>query len=1288
MSETESTSQGSYRTRIGSYGIMHPLGSGGMSSVYRAAHLETGHEVALKVLPPYMARNSNILKRFVSEARSAEALQHPNIVSIYDRGSDGDRYYLVLEYIEGGDLHDYVQHRGPLEPHEATGLIVQVARGLEYAASRGVIHRDVKPSNLLRTPLGEVKITDLGLALRPESEDERVTREGTTVGTVDYMSPEQARDSRATSIQSDIYSLGCTFHYLLTGLPPFPGGDITEKLTKHARTPPPDVREVRPELPPALAALLQRMMAKRPEDRYASYRELLSALGALGGDESSVALVPIDEEPATRRPGRDRPGPSPGPSPTPVAVPAPYPPPDPVRRPASSLPEISLASLAPDLLEEARTSVSPAGAATPMLLSLPGPPAGGTTLPKSRTSTEVSEDAWILRCVVIGAIVIVVVIGMDLILRPFPDPTSSRFPEPAATSRRRSHEELDEAPRLAATAPPIPSPAPVPSATADVERPADAAAPAEASSWVEPSDPPQAALPPKTYPVEVLGNYLPDWARKPVATQVDGPTTVVRRAADDKDAGAVSSLRLALDVPRGVVELADVGPFTVDDLRVSGEARVIRSRPGYRATVLIEGPKLDAVRALPGVFSLDGRELTLDSLDLVVNVRDLGMNQRALFHGSGFRLTLRNCTVTIFNPARAPFAFLRADDATRPPRPSRVRIEDSLIRGDVATLLELNRGQVDVAAFRSILAVEGPLVRTPDAAPQAEHRLFMLGAVAGCRGPFIDLGGGPRSDAQARRLRVRAFDSVLGRFHGTGVASLTSSDLPDADLGRMLDWAGSNNQFAGWAGYFCTGPEHTIRSRNLAAFRSTWNTDGATSREISTEWPDTPWVADLAPTTLRPYVPGWEAIVDAVAQSRPYLIYRTLLNFPTPATPGIAAPSGPLPPGAVDLTFDADASTPYDGDLGAFLRDRAGAAGGRLRVRVVGSGTRRFTPVRLPAGSTVEIRVEPPADPVAASLVFAPAPGVEGEALIAATGGVLSLSGLRFRVEEETRINSLIRVDDGSLALRLCELSVPTGLERPPILVSFRAATTRPRPSPVESSPLIDAPDRPVAVLSECVLTTTGDALHAEVGSGLVALSRCILAARGDAIELHPARVSRSRFLADLIVERCTVAVGGAAVRMSAWPGEAPGPDRPWLVSSSDTAYVDFSERPPRTSVLCRADVDCFAQGQVFWSQRNDAIEVQGYAAAGEAPLPNRTRDVVAQWIDLWGGTHIREVSGPRTGAAAPTVRLRGRGRGGRIEATDLILEPNPNAARPRFDVGAPASVLELGRPPAPGRKR
>src|SRR4051794_33243205 len=302
MSNGETNSAEKPELTIGSYRLLEPLGSGGMSSVYRAEHIGSGHEVAVKILPRSLAKTPSMLQRFLREAESAEALEHPNIVAIYDRGVDQGRHYLVLEYVAGGDLHDRVRNEGPLGIADAVAVLGRVAEGLQYASARGLIHRDIKPANVLLSPDGEVKLIDLGLALKFESEDERVTRDGTTVGTVDYMAPEQARDSRATSERSDIYSLGCTIYYLLTGSPPFPGGDIADKLSRHCTMPAPDPCALRPEVPRTLGLLVRKMLAKRPENRFRDYAELAAALRniaatePIASQESADALIDDDDD--------------------------------------------------------------------------------------------------------------------------------------------------------------------------------------------------------------------------------------------------------------------------------------------------------------------------------------------------------------------------------------------------------------------------------------------------------------------------------------------------------------------------------------------------------------------------------------------------------------------------------------------------------------------------------------------------------------------------------------------------------------------------------------------------------------------------------------------------------------------------------------------------------------------------------------------------------------------------------------------------------------------------------
>lgn len=1266
MSEVEPAKTDPFRFRLGSYGVLSALGSGGMSSVYRAVHLELGREVALKVLPPHMAKNPTVLRRFVGEAKHAGALEHPNIVSIYDRGSDDGRYYLVLEYVGGGDLHDYVQRKGPMAPADAADVIRQVALGLEHAASRGLIHRDIKPSNLLRTPEGVIKIADLGLALRAEDEDERVTRVGTTVGTVDYMSPEQARDSRATSHLSDIYSLGCTFYYLLTGSAPFPGGGIAERLARHAQESVPDVRAKRPEIPAAVAVIVSRMMAKRPEDRYATYRDLLSALNAAApsqaAHDTTIALAPIDDDfpPALPAPRPSGSGSGSGSVQTP-------------RRPQSSLPEISLASLAPALLEEAKPqSRREVAAVAPRRASISIGPRGST----------LSDRAWLIRCVVLGFLTIVVVIGLDLILRPYPNIPSIEASDAAAPVPRRPWTELDETETESALEPPPGEP---PAAVVEAPPPAPETKPAPTPppAWVEPQDPPLVVGPPKSYPEEILAEYLPDWGRVAVPLEIDGPTTVVRRVAENREAGSAASLRLAFNVPKGNIEVDDAGPHFIDDARVAGETRLIRAGEGVRPVIRIEGSSSDAVRALPGIFALDGRTLILDSVDLVVNVRDLGMNQRALFHCAGSRLTLKNCTVTIVNPLRLPFVFLRADDANG--RESRVRIEDSLIRGDVAPLIELGRGSTELMVARSVLFGDGAILRLADADSTTRHRLHALGSALGSRGPCLDLGSG--KPGSTPRLAVKVHDTAFGRFAGPGVSSLATSADPDSDLSQALQWRGSANLYSGWGSYYASGPDAMIRVGNLQAFRSTWNNERGDAREIAAEWPAPPAIADASPRLLGPLAPGFEWLIARVARPRPYLLARTLLGFPVPEVPEVVAwrsAGGPASKSAsagdevVELVFDAD-SDEWDGDLGNFLRDVATPDRRRLRVRVVGSGPRRSSPVKLPDGLVLEMRVEPPAAADAPWLSFSPS---RGGPLLELRGGALVLSGFRFQVAAGAAPeSSLARVDDGHLILQRCEILEPREASEAASvspLVDFRAASTKPLAAPPGPPLFAGAVDRPVCLIADSVLATGGSAIRAEVGAGLLAFNNSLIAARGDAIDLNPAKVARSRFAADLRIDRCTVVSSSSIIRLSAWPGDEPGPDRPWLITSSNTAYLDFPDRdrPPRESVLFRAEESSFDRGEVFWRQTNDAIEVFGFAAAGAGQPSFKTRDIGPQWVALWGTANIRGIAGPRPNASSPSVRFRGTTRPDRIEPGMLILDPSYHPGRPKLDLGAEPSRL------------
>jgi len=265
---------------LGKYRILQLIGSGGMSTVYLAEHKLMHRQRAIKVLPRKRVKDSSYLARFHLEAQATSQLDHPNIVRCYDVDNEGDTHYIVMEYIEGKDLNTIVKQEGPLSLELACNYIAQAAEGLAHAHEKNLIHRDVKPANLLVDKKGIVKILDLGLALFSDSEEASLTVEHNenVLGTADYLAPEQAVNSHRIDHKADIYGLGCSLYFLLTGRPPFPDGTLAQRIAKHQSQTPEDIRKLRPDCPRDLADICMKMMQKRPEKRYANMREIAVAL--------------------------------------------------------------------------------------------------------------------------------------------------------------------------------------------------------------------------------------------------------------------------------------------------------------------------------------------------------------------------------------------------------------------------------------------------------------------------------------------------------------------------------------------------------------------------------------------------------------------------------------------------------------------------------------------------------------------------------------------------------------------------------------------------------------------------------------------------------------------------------------------------------------------------------------------------------------------------------------------------------------------------------------------------
>lgn len=282
---------------LGNYLVLNRIGRGGMGAVYKALHRRMKRVVAIKTIRKGLA-TPEFITRFRREIEAAARLTHPHIISAYDADECELGDFLVMEYVEGSDLRKIVDKSGPLSVNDALTVLHQTAQALSFAHRQGVIHRDIKPANLMRDLNGVTKVADLGLArlIEPGGKSDSgsgLTEAGVVAGTVDFLSPEQANDSSTVDHRADIYSLGCTFYYLLTGERPFKGKSVLDRLIAHRETPPPSLVENVRDATPELDSIFQKMLVKKRADRLASMDDLLTEIDAMLEDgQASTGVVP------------------------------------------------------------------------------------------------------------------------------------------------------------------------------------------------------------------------------------------------------------------------------------------------------------------------------------------------------------------------------------------------------------------------------------------------------------------------------------------------------------------------------------------------------------------------------------------------------------------------------------------------------------------------------------------------------------------------------------------------------------------------------------------------------------------------------------------------------------------------------------------------------------------------------------------------------------------------------------------------------------------------------------
>jgi eukaryotic-like serine/threonine-protein kinase len=456
------------RFSIGKYKVLERLGSGGFAQVYLCEHKLMRRRVAVKVLPVAKAKNSSALDRFYREARAAAALDHPNIVHAYDIDQDNDLHFIVMEYVDGANLQEIVKRSGPLSVERACHYIQQAALALQIAHEHSLVHRDIKPGNILVDRTGLVKILDMGLALIFNDEEELLTKkfEDGTLGTADYLSPEQAIDSHAVDIRTDIYSLGMTFYFLLAGKAPFEGVPLTQKLMAHQMKAPPPIEGFRKDVPAALVAVMDKMMAKNADERYATPGDVFDALAPFTQTEiapptdaeipylSPAAIgVPAANEASDARQNTPRPQPaSSKKSPAPVVVPRTPPSATVKAAPAADAPAAVMVAPVetPELApweQAAHDTDNPAAkddTASQSDLKLPR----GKKPPTISTKNQIIVGALVMAFVVIPIVLTIVIFGALWIFFPEKPVAGPETPPILAVSRdsnRKGYQRIQQA---------------------------------------------------------------------------------------------------------------------------------------------------------------------------------------------------------------------------------------------------------------------------------------------------------------------------------------------------------------------------------------------------------------------------------------------------------------------------------------------------------------------------------------------------------------------------------------------------------------------------------------------------------------------------------------------------------------------------------------------------------------------------------------------------------------------------------------------------------------------------
>ncbi|MBI1345753.1 protein kinase [bacterium] len=1215
-------------TKVGKYDLIKKLGAGGMGTVFLAQDTQLRRKVAIKLLPQEKAANPILVRRFQAEAQAAAQLRHDNIVAVYDSGEADGYLYIAMEYVEGQDLYEMVQRRGNIPVKRSIEIIKQVASALQHAHEHKIVHRDIKPSNLLIRRLDKaVKLTDLGLARSVDDTIETgITRAGTTVGTVDYMAPEQARSSKAADIRSDLYSLGCTWYHMLTGSPPYPEGSLTNKLQAHAIKPLPDPRTVNPNVTEGLVAVIQRLMAKKPDDRYQTPAELLSdletsALTRAAFSQEILNAIEDENEPAVAEAPTDTPSQRSGRS---------------ERKPRRDQVE-----LPDDVIEtEEATTEATSEKSTPAkgkrgAASLPPPMRRKVVdLPEERPPSQLTERLKMIA-VIVGVIAAIGGLGWlisglggafdsngGVVVVPVPNeagqPAAANAVVPAAAgvvpgAPGAAPMSPQAAPMIAATtqgtqggdasnAPGTPSIAgttnanPATATNTGAGAPGTATIPAQAIATIRPQNPDQKPTEAKHNPPSLSGGHFTVGPGTPSGSQFQ----------------TLNDALLKLPAEGGVIRLTGTGPFPLSlTVPLKLKRLMLLGDPKALSMVVISTDPAGQV----GRLNIDG-DLELDHVHFVLDSETHPVNApTSLVQVRNGSLLMQDCSLTVLGQKANTLAAISLES---PQQPQEAAIFRTVIRGNIATAIDLHSTALHASITDSLLiSGKGSSVRFDAGSavvPTGETSRWLraFGSTFCSQTHLFDFSD--EAERPQHPLTSVVLRDVVGCTASASEASLLDvTDWLQPAVRESMTWTNLNSTFLGFADLINFGSKSTSRFQSADAWRQFWRQKAEPQEFLTTAWPDglaAPGLAaatafdrdslpsdvrNLASSSVLPGVSaGWLELPEALNPDRlTAMASRTL-----PPQPRWTVPKeGPL-------RFDIRKQ-----DLGQLLAANDWPDG--AVIEAAGFGLCTTSPVVIKGKKVKLIFRQAEGGP----LRLAPKDiSKEGTAVFEVRDGLLEIEGLKWEQPDPRPRHPayVISAVNAGVILRNSDFRAPDNAATP--FAGFLRLETRSDASPQQA----------YLAVANSVLIGPGRLIHAEVGSGRLFVRNSVLAAQGTAVDIQLGdRRPDLSFTVDVADSTLTATTEIFKVQTA---GSAPAgavPSRWYLDRNAFVPPGPWKVYAAADPVIVRCALPLVDQGRLSWWGQSNGIAKQyrtWLTVEGSAPL--RTIRTSEEWNEIWGPGH------------------------------------------------------------------